>query len=251
MSETPYIPFYTSDFLGGTGGMTAATKGVYITLLCLMYEADGPLTQQYDTLARRCGCTLPAFKRAVQALEDDGKVVVLDDGLWSQKCEKHVAQRRERRRSATSAAKTRWEKTKEKQGEADKAAMRKACQPEPEPEKEERAKALSKKEPPEPSPFEILTDVVSPEVASDFLAHRKAMRKPVTARAAKLIAKKIRDHPNPNAVLNESIANGWQGVFPERYRPRLQPINGGQHGQAPSKSQLRLDAFVSGAAKTS
>jgi uncharacterized protein YdaU (DUF1376 family) len=251
MSETPYIPFYTSDFLGGTGGMTAATKGVYITLLCLMYEADGPLTQQYDTLARRCGCTLPAFKRAVQALEDDGKVVVLDEGIWSQKCEKHVAQRRERRRSATSAAKTRWEKTKEKQVEADKSAMRKACQPEPEPEKEERAKALSKKEPLEPSPFEILTEVVSPEVASDFLAHRKAMRKPVTARAAKLIAKKIRDHQNPDAVLNESIANGWQGVFPEKYRPPLQSINGGQHGQAPSKSQLRLNAFVGGASKTS
>jgi len=27
MSQSPFIPFYTSDFLGGTGGMTAATKG--------------------------------------------------------------------------------------------------------------------------------------------------------------------------------------------------------------------------------
>lgn len=83
MSDAPYIPFYTSDFLGGTSGMTAATKGVYITLLCLMYEAEKPLHQKWDTLARRCGCTLPAFKKAVSDLQDDGKICASDDGLWS------------------------------------------------------------------------------------------------------------------------------------------------------------------------
>lgn len=134
MSEAPYIPFYTSDFLGGTSGMTAATKGVYITLLCLMYEAEGPLAQKWDTLARRCGCTLPAFKRAVQDLVDDGKIVILNDGIWSEKCEKHLAQRRERRSSAKAAAEKRWQKDKQKQGEGDAPASSAHCQPEPEPE---------------------------------------------------------------------------------------------------------------------
>ena len=27
MSEAPFVPFYTSDFLAGTSGMTAAAKG--------------------------------------------------------------------------------------------------------------------------------------------------------------------------------------------------------------------------------
>lgn len=94
MSDTPYIPFYTSDFLGGTSGMTAATKGVYITLLCLMYEVEGPLEQQWDTLARRCGCTLPAFKKAVEVLQDDGKLTVEDGRLWSNTIERWTANRR-------------------------------------------------------------------------------------------------------------------------------------------------------------
>lgn len=145
MSESPYIPFYTSDFLGGTSGMTAATKGVYITLLSLMYEAEGPLTQAWDTLARRSGCTLPAFKKAVETLVDDGKVEVADAGIWSVKCEKHIAQRRERSNSAKAAAEKRWEKIKEKQCRADANEIRSQCQPEPEPEKKEEPKGSSKK----------------------------------------------------------------------------------------------------------
>lgn len=133
MSEAPYIQFYTSDFLAGTSGMTASTKGVYITLLSLMYEAEAPLPQQWDTLARRCGCTLPAFKKAIQSLVDDGKVAVVDAGIWSEKCEKHIAQRRERRNSAKAAANTRWQKTEQKQGKPDATAVQAQCQPEPEP----------------------------------------------------------------------------------------------------------------------
>jgi hypothetical protein len=75
--------------------MTAAAKGVDITLLCMMYERDRPLPQSWDTLGRRCGCTLPAFKKAVEALVDDEKISVTDEGIWSQKCEKHLTYRRD------------------------------------------------------------------------------------------------------------------------------------------------------------
>jgi uncharacterized protein YdaU (DUF1376 family) len=133
MSDAPYVQFFTSDFLGGTSGMTAATKGVYITLLCLMYDTEKPLSQATDALARRCGCTVPAFKKAIQALSEDGKITVDEGGIWSEKCEKHIAQRRERRNSAKAAAKKRWEKTQQKQGKADADALQPQCQPEPEP----------------------------------------------------------------------------------------------------------------------
>lgn len=134
MSETPFILFYTSDFLAGTSGMTASAKGVYITLLCLMYESEAPLAQSWDTLARRCGCTFPAFKKAIDSLKDDGKIVLLDGGIWSSKCEKHITQRRERQKSAKAAAKKRWEKDEQKQCELDATASFGQCKPEPEPE---------------------------------------------------------------------------------------------------------------------
>ena len=95
MTDRPYVNFYTSDFLAGTSGMTAATKGVYITLLCQMYEAESPLGQEWESLARRCGCTKSAFAKAIGALVDDGAIVQSKEGIsapilaaWAEKARK-------------------------------------------------------------------------------------------------------------------------------------------------------------------
>ena len=125
--------------------MTASTKGVYITLLLLMYEAEAPLAQNWDTLARRCGCTKSAFKKAIEALEDDKKITLTDEGIWSPKCDKHIQFRRDRRKSAKAAAKKRWEKSEQKQGEADATASLAQCQPEPEPNIEKEDTNVSSK----------------------------------------------------------------------------------------------------------
>lgn len=96
------------------------------------------------------------------------------------------------------------------------------------------------------TPAEILSEIASPEAAENFVAHRKEMRKPMTPRAARAMVTKLRGHPDPAAVLNESVAQGWQGVFPEKIKPQLQPINGGKDERA-SKSQQRIQAFIAGA----
>lgn len=62
---------------------------------------------------------------------------------------------------------------------------------------------------------EVLLSVLSEEVADAFIAHRKAKKKPLTDYAAKLIAKKLAAHPKPDAVIEHSIMNGWEGIYPE------------------------------------
>ena len=124
----PYVPFYTSDFLAGTAGMAPATRGVYITLLCLIYEEDGPITQNWPALARRCCCTFPAFKKALAELEQEGKIEIVDGAIWSEKCEKHIMQRRERQKSAKAAAKSRWQKKQQNQGSVDAGALPSHCE---------------------------------------------------------------------------------------------------------------------------
>lgn len=56
---------------------------------------------------------------------------------------------------------------------------------------------------------------VSAKVWADFVAHRKGKSK-LTAVACELIAAKLAGHPDPDAVLNQSIENGWTGIFPEK-----------------------------------
>lgn len=48
----------------------------------------------------------------------------------------------------------------------------------------------------------------------DFLDHRKSIKKPVkTIRTLELILKELDKHSNKIEVLNQSIMNGWQGLF--------------------------------------
>ena len=69
---------------------------------------------------------------------------------------------------------------------------------------------------------EILSSILSEEVAAAYVAHRRAKRSSLTDHAAGLIVKKLSGHPDPDAVVNESIANGWTGVFPGRTLTRDQ-----------------------------
>lgn len=65
------------------------------------------------------------------------------------------------------------------------------------------------------TPREYLLECLSPESADGVLAHRKAMRRPLTGRAAQLLAKGFLATADPNAAADMMIERGWQGFRPE------------------------------------
>ena len=50
-----HVPFYPSDWLAGTRGLSDSETGVYITLIARMYEMAGPIERDDDRLSRLCG----------------------------------------------------------------------------------------------------------------------------------------------------------------------------------------------------
>lgn len=60
-----------------------------------------------------------------------------------------------------------------------------------------------------------LLKVLDPERADAVVDHRRCIRKPLTAHAAKLLAGKFAECPDPNAAADAMISNGWQGFEPE------------------------------------
>lgn len=88
--------------------------------------------------------------------------------------------------------------------------------------------------------FAILSQVASPAMVEQFMGHRDGMKKPITDAMAEAMLKMLQGHPDPDAVLNSSIANGWQGIFPDKIK-RTEPQNGKPTGQG------RLSAFIAGA----
>ncbi|MBM1817172.1 hypothetical protein JQW92_18160 [Sulfitobacter pseudonitzschiae] len=98
---------------------------------------------------------------------------------------------------------------------------------------------------------EILSQAVSQDIAKEFIAARREMKKPVTERAARSMVEQLSGHHDPNAVIRSSISNGWQGIFPDKIKPQFKTIPGGQDGTTPSKSAKFVTAFVGGAAGSS
>lgn len=79
------------------------------------------------------------------------------------------------------------------------------------------------------SKFDPLT--AKPANASDqawasFCEMRKAKRAPLTLRACELIAKKLANHPEPDAVLDKSTTSSWSDIYPDSVLPGAGAKNG-------------------------
>jgi uncharacterized protein YdaU (DUF1376 family) len=131
MGDSPFIKFYPSDFLGGTSGLSPAERGVYITLLCLIYEADGSIKRDDSRLARCCGAPKAAFIRIIDGLIAQGKITEDGGMISNRRAEKAIVDRANRTQIATYAAKQRWvaqtEKTEQNQRQDDAPAMPEQC----------------------------------------------------------------------------------------------------------------------------
>lgn len=138
-----YIEFFPSDFLAGCRGLDAAETGVYITLLCRMYEMAGPIERDDERLSRLCGVKqVSTFVKILEYLISDGKVTELDGSISNDRVEKEVAKLVEKSEKAKAAAEARWRKKPSKNNGASNATasvehMPEACQPKPKPKPKE------------------------------------------------------------------------------------------------------------------
>lgn len=150
MSDSPFFQFYPSDWLAGTRGLTASETGVYITLIAMMYEAEGPVLNDPKRLARLCGSTPSTFKKAIDALVAMGKLTHDDRGYSNRRAEIEIEKRSEKRAAASASANERWKKNNKKQQTeaaiaSDLQCERNANQKPDTREEKEEAKASSKK----------------------------------------------------------------------------------------------------------
>ena len=90
--------------------------------------------------------------------------------------------------------------------------------------------------------LEILSSVMSEQIALAFIDLRKRKRAVITELAAELIVKDLTDHPNPDAVVEASIKSGWTGIFPDRVGgPREQSPQHNRQTAASDALRYQLD----------
>lgn len=124
MSEAPWVRFFASDWLAGTRGLSAAETGVYITLVASMYERGEPVPEDHHRLARICGASVVNFRKLLDALVNQGKVIRTEAGLWNDRVGKECGVRSEKSSVARESANARWHgKPNKKQRPSDANAM--------------------------------------------------------------------------------------------------------------------------------
>ena len=123
-----HIALYPSDWLAGTRGLTPAETGVYITLVCMMYERQAPLPFDHARLARMCNCPAGTFKKILAVLIDERKLIETPDGLWQRRVDREIAAAKEAMGEASErgkrAADARWSKSKGQSGECENAKVK-------------------------------------------------------------------------------------------------------------------------------
>jgi hypothetical protein len=173
--------------------------------------------------------TVQAMVAAGCTAEQIAAVVAAHDG--------EAAKEQTRRTELNGARQRRWRERHPDQVEARNAARRYAVPRDvTRPPKKERVSPtppLQEKTPPDTpvvvstttppllgghkTPRDFLLECLSAESADAVLAHRKAMRRPLTGRAAQLLAKGFTSTSDPNAAADLMIERGWQGFKPEWY----------------------------------
>ena len=102
-------------------------------------------------------------------------------------------------------------------------------EPVKEPVKEPVAKAPSRKKS-KAEKFDPLTAKptnVSATAWADWCQHRKEIRKSLTATTCARQAKTLAGHHDADAVINQSISNGWTGLFPDKVVPGGKTVSNG------------------------
>ena len=96
MSAESWFKFFPSDWLGGTAGLSAAERGVYVTLIAAIYDQGGPIKRDDARLARQCGLPKAGFVRALQALVDLGKIEIEGCDLTNSRAKRELIERENR-----------------------------------------------------------------------------------------------------------------------------------------------------------
>ena len=104
------------------------------------------------------------------------------------------------------------------------------------------------------TPAEILSHAAGKDAADSFVAWRKKLRKPLTERAALMIAKTLvsinADGGDATEALDMAQEHGWQTIKKDWYW-RCKNANGNrQAGHARANADERIIAFAAGFART-
>lgn len=126
--SAPWFPFFTADWIVGVTSLSAAERGVYVSLIARIYDSECPIKHDDTRLARECGLPVYNFRRALAALVETGKLTLVDGMIFNERAKTELTERKNRSLTATQSANSRWKKHKINQREVNANALPTQCE---------------------------------------------------------------------------------------------------------------------------
>jgi uncharacterized protein YdaU (DUF1376 family) len=120
MSKIRRIDFYPDEWLAGTKRLSAAARGVYITICALIYSEGRPLDYSDEDLAHECRMTVDELVPILSDLEQRGKIKRVRGRLTNERCEAELNRASSRIEKAKAAGRAGGKKTQSRKSLTDK-----------------------------------------------------------------------------------------------------------------------------------
>ncbi|RLC34414.1 hypothetical protein DRH14_03075 [Candidatus Shapirobacteria bacterium] len=226
MAKLPAFQFYPGDWRKDTQVQMASmqTRGVWFEMLCCMWDAPerGVLEGKKEDLCRLLGCERAVFDEAILDISRL-KIADVQNGQDFVKIVNRRMYKEEKLREYNRLAKRRQRMKEVSQGKSQKnvnlyssSSSSSSKRKEIKEKKKEKVNSPSSKKK-SMKEKEELPFWLNEKIWEDFRAHRVALKKKMTPQAEKMLIRKLdrlrQSGNDPTQVLEESIANGWQGVF--------------------------------------
>jgi len=236
VTSIPIMPMNTDKYLADTTHLNTEEHGAYILLLMVAWRTAGAALPDDDELlaryARMNARGWAKIKVRVMAFWD------LSDGLWTQKTQQNVRGIVEKNIEAKRKNGKRGGRPKSlKDNDSQEASGSR-----PETDKKTtytntntNTSSLCSDEigAAKPTPRSELETTLDPVHAQAVVEHRQRLRRPLTAHAAALLAKRLAEFDDPNAAADLMIEKGWQSIEagwgesrpPSRASPRTNDLS--------------------------
>lgn len=197
-----YYQFNIGDYSSHTRHLSLIEDAIYRRLLDIYYLHERPLNSGLTSVARQINAKEyePEVKNILEEFFE-----LTDEGWIHSRADKEIAQYRAKIEQASRAGRA----------SAERRFNERLTDVQP----TNNHKPLTIKQKPitNKDTAALLPDCVSETDWQSFVAHRKAMRKPMTDQAKQLALKKLVDLNkngySPKLVIEQSIERGWAGLF--------------------------------------
>lgn len=134
MTSTPWHKHYHADALNSMASLSVELRGVYYTLLDMMYDARGPLSCSDQMFAARMMCSVRKWKAYRNSLIGMGKIHMTSDGkLFNKRAEKELKTSRKLAENGAKGGRRRAENSKNSNENSESA--KNGFKPDPKPQK--------------------------------------------------------------------------------------------------------------------